>query len=480
MQNSLKQENNTATDIYPANVDAEAALLGEILADTKNAGKNMAQLIGMKLSAADFYRPAYGLIYNAMFLMYEKNIPIDMITLPDFMEKLGTLNDAGGRTVGVTLAAAPCGAWNIVHHAEIIKEKAFYRRLMEASRTIAGVCSAPPDTLAEAKALAEKAIGDAMGGDVREGAAWGELLLRANNRLSDALHGRQTNKTINTGFVDYDRFTGGLRRGDLILVAARPSMGKTAFALNIAANVAFRGQRQDGQKKAVYIASLEMSADDLTDRLVSSEAKINLREIGPTEQKTEEEKEAVIQKALAAYEAIYEADLRIDDDGAATLAGIKAGVRRWKSEKGRLDLVVVDYIGLIVPAPGAPTRENEISTISRGFKALAMELDVPIILLVQLNRSVEARQIKRPMLSDLRESGALEQDADVVIFLYREDYYKGVDEPPTHITDVIVAKNRKGPTGTISLYWNEEYTLFCNLLKRPLDEPPQKKEAPKS
>jgi replicative DNA helicase len=182
----------------------------------------------------------------------------------------------------------------------------------------------------------------------------------------------------------------------------------------------------------------------------------------------EEDQNKAVRRIADASDRISEAALRIDDNNGNTLAGIKAGARRWKQEKG-LDLVVVDYIGLITPAPGASTRENEISILSRGFKALARELDVPVVLLVQLNRSVENRQIKKPMLSDLRESGALEQDADMVIFIYREEYYKTSedveDDGKRHIADIIVAKNRNGATGTIKLFWNANYTLFQNLVK---------------
>lgn len=463
--NSMNSNAENVLNSFPANVSAEAALLGEILADSKNASRNLGRIIEMGLVPDDFYHKPHALIFDAMTKMFNENMPVDMITMPEYMKKLGTLDAAGGYMCAVNLAAMPCGSWNIESRVSIIREKAFYRRMISASRTIAGMCANPQCTIDEAKAMVEKTIFDAIGHDSAGEQNWNELLLRANDRISNMICGIVDNNVVKTGYLDFDNLTNGFRRGELIIIAARPSMGKTALAMNIAANVAFRGKNKDGHKQSVYVASLEMSADDLTDRIISAEARVNLREVGKM---SEEDQNKAVRRITDASDRISEAALKIDDNNGNTLAGIKAGARRWKQEKG-LDLVVVDYIGLITPAPGASTRENEISILSRGFKALARELDVPVVLLVQLNRSVENRQIKKPMLSDLRESGALEQDADMVIFIYREEYYKTSedveDDGKRHIADIIVAKNRKGSTGVIKLFWNANYTLFQSLAK---------------
>ena len=291
----------------------------------------------------------------------------------------------------------------------------------------------------------------------------------------------ENNKTVTglaTGFTDLDELIAGLHPSDFIILAARPSMGKTALALNIAENVALRGAKEGETPKRVIFFSLEMSRDQLVQRMVCTEANVSKQDLRPrkdnagntaTDEKNAEElqnkKMAIMDRVWEVSDKLASTSVYIDDTPGLTIQEMRAKARRMKAECG-IDLIVIDYLQLMQATTSRGTIENrqrEVSEISRGLKAMARELDVPVLALSQLSRSVETRQVKKPMLSDLRESGSLEQDADIVMFLYREDYYKDTDTTPTHLTELIVAKHRNGPTGKIDLFFKDDCTRFISM-----------------
>ena len=283
-----------------------------------------------------------------------------------------------------------------------------------------------------------------------------EVLSDTINHIQAVLESRQSITGVATGFVDLDKLTAGLHPSDFIILAARPSMGKTALALNIAQNVAIRGAREGQPKKRVAFFSLEMSREQLVQRMLCSEADVDAQRLRAGGDNKDNDNADLWNKLWVA---------------AITIMEMRSKARRLQAEGG-LDLVVIDYLQLMQGTSGrnnSDNRQQEVSEISRGLKALARELNVPVLALSQLSRSVEARQVKKPMLSDLRESGSLEQDADIVMFLYRDDYYKGAEEAPTHITELIVAKHRNGPVGRVNLFFKNECTKFISLARRPED-----------
>ena len=283
---------------------------------------------------------------------------------------------------------------------------------------------------------------------------------------------------LSTGFADLDYITAGLHPSDFIILAARPSMGKTALALNIAENIALRGAKDGEKPKSVAFFSLEMDHDQLVQRMIYNEADIDTNELRPqkeltgqgsgnsNDETTDEEKEELLDRVWTTAEKLDNANIFIDDTPGLTIMEMRSKARRMQAEHG-LDLIVIDYLQLMQASDGShpENRQREVSEISRGLKSLARELNVPVLALSQLSRSVEYRQVKKPMLSDLRESGSLEQDPDIVMFLYREDYYKNNDETPSHLTERIIAKHRNGPVKTIQLYFDKSHIKFENLAK---------------
>lgn len=432
--------------IPPQNVEAEQAVLGAMLLS------HDAVIVAMeKLQPQDFYRDVHRIIFEAMEHLHRENKEIDVITLPDELKRMKKLDDVGGLEYVLNLPNLVGSAANIEYYANIVAEKALARNLIS---TCTELTTEAYDGQKETEALLDDAerrilqLSDTKNrGDFASVGAVVEVTLDKITKLYENKAGLTG---LPTGFRDLDRMTSGLQPSDLILVAARPSMGKTAFTLNIAQNVGVR------QHKTVAFFSLEMSQEQLVQRLLCQIAHIDSQKLRTGQLNSDEE----WTRLTDACDKLYESPIYIDDTPGISVAEMRSKARRLKSEHG-LDLIIVDYLQLM-QGRNAESRQQEISEISRSLKALARELKVPLIALSQLSRSVESRQDKRPMLSDLRESGALEQDADIVSFLYREDYYDKETENQ-HITEVILAKHRNGPVGSVKLYFKNEFTLFLNL-----------------
>ena len=432
--------------IPPQNVEAEQAVLGAMLLS------HDAVIVAMeKLQSQDFYRDVHRIIFEAMEHLHRENKDIDVITLPDELKRMKKLDDVGGLEYVLNLPNLVGSAANIEYYANIVAEKALARNLIS---TCTELTTEAYDGQKETEALLDDAerrilqLSDTKNrGDFASVGAVVEVTLDKITKLYENKAGLTG---LPTGFRDLDRMTSGLQPSDLILVAARPSMGKTAFTLNIAQNVGVR------QHKTVAFFSLEMSQEQLVQRLLCQIAHIDSQKLRTGQLNSDEE----WTRLTDACDKLYESPIYIDDTPGISVAEMRSKARRLKSEHG-LDLIIVDYLQLM-QGRNAESRQQEISEISRSLKALARELKVPLIALSQLSRSVESRQDKRPMLSDLRESGALEQDADIVSFLYREDYYDKETENQ-HITEVILAKHRNGPVGSVKLYFKNEFTLFLNL-----------------
>lgn len=432
--------------IPPQNVEAEQAVLGAMLLS------HDAVIVAMeKLQSQDFYRDVHRIIFEAMEHLHRENKEIDVITLPDELKRMKKLDDVGGLEYVLNLPNLVGSAANIEYYANIVVEKALARNLIS---TCTELTTEAYDGQKETEALLDDAerrilqLSDTKNrGDFASVGAVVEVTLDKITKLYENKAGLTG---LPTGFRDLDRMTSGLQPSDLILVAARPSMGKTAFTLNIAQNVGVR------QHKTVAFFSLEMSQEQLVQRLLCQIAHIDSQKLRTGQLNSDEE----WTRLTDACDKLYESPIYIDDTPGISVAEMRSKARRLKSEHG-LDLIIVDYLQLM-QGRNAESRQQEISEISRSLKALARELKVPLIALSQLSRSVESRQDKRPMLSDLRESGALEQDADIVSFLYREDYYDKETENQ-HITEVILAKHRNGPVGSVKLYFKNEFTLFLNL-----------------
>ncbi len=432
--------------IPPQNVEAEQAVLGAMMLD------HNAVIVAMeKLSPTDFYREVHRTIFEAMMHLHKENKEIDVITLPDELQRMKKLDDVGGVEYILSLPNMVATAANIEYHADIVVKKAMARNLITTCTDLTTEAydgeKNPEDLLDEAERKILQLSENKNRGDF---APVGEVVEATLDKITKLYENKAGLTGLPTGFRDLDKMTSGLQQSDLILVAARPSMGKTAFTLNIAANVGVR------QKKTVAFFSLEMSQEQLVQRLLCQIARIDSQKLRTGQLNSDQEWTSLTN----ACDKLYESPIYIDDTPGISVAEMRSKARRLKSEHG-LDLIIVDYLQLM-QGRNAESRQQEISEISRSLKALARELKVPLIALSQLSRSVESRQDKRPMLSDLRESGALEQDADIVSFLYREDYYDKETENQ-HITEVILAKHRNGPVGAIKLYFKGEFTLFLNL-----------------
>lgn len=435
--------------IPPQNIEAEQAVLGAMLIK-KEAISAAAEL----LTGDDFYRYAHRLVFEAIMTLNQANEAVDMITVTDRLKRDGELEKAGGIAFITALANAVPTAANVTFHARIVRQKSQLRHLINAATEIAGTAYEDADDVDEIMDDAEKRI---LGVTARSNHAdfvpMKDILITTFEQIEKHAANKGTLTGLPSGFLDLDRITSGFQPSDLILVAARPSMGKTAFTLNIATNAAIR------REKTVAFFSLEMSKEQLALRMFSAEGQVDSQRLRVGDLKDEE-----WQKLISAADRLTKAPLWIDDTPGITVMELRSKARRLKAEHG-LDLIVIDYLQLMQGRGrgSGDNRQQEISEISRSLKALARELKVPVIALSQLSRSVESRQIKRPMLSDLRESGSLEQDADIVMFLYREDYYEK-ETDRQNITEVIVAKHRNGPVDTVSLFFQKEFTKFVSFI----------------
>ncbi|MBR4205479.1 MAG: replicative DNA helicase [Clostridia bacterium] len=428
----------------PFSLEAEQSVLGSILIDPA-----CLDLIANLIAADDFYLPEHREIYGAMQSMYLKSKNIDVVTLIEELTQAGVYSDAGGREYLKLVAETVPTAANAKDYAKIVRDKAILRQLIEAGEDIAEVSYAGDD---EAEALVEYAEGKiyriAEGRENKNFIHIRDALVQVYERLQALNNDPEALRGTPTGFDALDNTIVGMGKADLVLIGARPGMGKTAFAMNIAVEAAYK------TKKTVCVFNLEMSAEQLANRMLSAEAQIDSYKMRSGELSKPDDWNAI---ALASSR-LSETEILIDDTPGITVTGMKSKLRRVKN----LGLVVVDYLQLMQGDRRIDNRVQEVAEISRGLKLMAKELEVPVICCAQLSRGPENRTDKRPMLSDLRDSGAIEQDADIVLFLYRDEYYKEetVDQS---VAEVIIAKNRHGSLGRVKLGWIGRFTKFTNL-----------------
>lgn len=431
--------------IPPHSIDAEQSVLGAMMTD-KEAINAAVEII----SGEDFYKEANREIFEATLVLFNKNEPVDLITLSEELKRRGTLENIGGVTYLANLSSGVATTANTKYYAKIIHEKSILRRLISSSNEIMGKAYEDSEEVDLIIEQAEKNIFDITQGAHKQGfSPIDKVLLSSFAKIEEMAANKGGLTGLTTGFTDVDNKLSGLQKSDLVLLAARPSMGKTAFGINIATNTALKA----GAKVAVF--SLEMSKEQLVQRMISATAHVDLQKI-ISGNLVEDEWLQIINS----MGPLSQANVYIDDTAGISLTEMKAKCRRLKIEKG-LDLVVIDYLQLMQLGGRQENRQQEISSISRGLKGLAKEMECPVIALSQLSRAPELRSDHRPILSDLRESGAIEQDADVVLFLYRDEYYNE-DSEKKNIGELIIAKHRNGPTGLVELVWKKEFTKFLN------------------
>ena len=444
--------------VPPQNIEAEQAVLGAMLID-KEAIAKATEL----LSADDFYREAHRVIFSAMLELYNKNEAVDMVTVTEILKCDNKLEDIGGIAYITSLANVVLTAANVKYHAEIVAEKSVLRQLVRVSTEIAAMGYEANDDVGTLLDTAESRILEISNRKKKNDfTAINDILMDSVQSIESLLQNKGGLTGLPSGFADLDKLTSGLQPSDFIILAARPSMGKTALALNIVQNVALRAHKAiGGEPRSVAFFSLEMSKEQLVNRMLCAEAGIDSQRLRVGEMHDED-----WTHLWDACDTMSRAKIYIDDTAGITAMDMRSRARRLKAEHG-LDLIVVDYLQLMQGSGkrnNSGDRQQEVSEISRSLKALARELDVPVLALSQLSRSVEARQVKRPMLSDLRESGSLEQDADIVAFLYREDYYN--PETENKHTELIIAKHRNGPVDTVNLFFHKQFTKFVGFSKR--------------
>ena len=433
--------------VPPQNLDAEESVLGAMMLSPGAIGA-----VSEVLDASDFYRESHAKIYRAALSLYAKGEPVDAITLVDALEERGDLEDVGGRVRIHELAALVPASANAGHYARIVREMATLRGLINAGSEISRLGWERPGEAGDLVDKAEQVVFDLSQARVTgEFTHIDELLKEGFERITALYEAGADITGVPSGFRDLDRLTSGFQPGNLIIAAARPSMGKSALGLCMAANLAVR------HETPVAVFTLEMSKSEVTQRLMCSEAKVEsnrLRtgKLGPDDWP----------RLTAACDKLAKAPIYVDDTGSITMMEIRSKARRLKQKHPELGLIIVDYLQLMTSGTNAENRVQEVSQISRSLKVLARDLDVPIIALSQLSRAVEQRHDKRPILSDLRESGSLEQDADIVVFIYRDEYYND-ESDQQGLAEVIVAKHRNGPTDTVKLSFLRRYAKFADL-----------------
>ena len=441
-----------AAKIPPQNLDAEASLLGAILIDVDAIVR-----IADKIGSNDFYDERHQRIYEAMQKLYEKHSPIDVLTLSNQLKDNGLLDTVGGAAYLTELTNYVPTAAHAENYADIVSQKAIRSRLIKASQDITGLGFDESKAVQELIEEAETQLFQVSQQHVKQDiSSIEDILAESFERLDDLHKDKGKIRGVPTGFKDLDNILAGLQRSDLIILAARPSMGKTALSLNLAHSVATKANQP------VLVFSLEMSKEQLVDRMLSMESGVDAWNI-----RTGNLSDADFEKIGQAMGTLSEAPIYIDDSPGITVSDMRTKARREQHQR-QLGLIVVDYLQLMSGGSrfgGDGNRVQEISEISRGLKAVARELNVPVIALSQLSRSVESRSPQIPQLADLRESGSIEQDADVVAFIYREDYYNP-DTDRKNITDIFIKKHRNGPTGNIELYFDKEKQRFKGLDKR--------------
>lgn len=437
--------------VMPHSIEAEQSVVGAMLMD-KDAILTAAEIV----SGQDFYQTAYGVIFDSMVELFNEGKPVDLVTLQERLKEKDVPPEiASLEFVRDLVSAVPTSA-NVKYYAQIVADKSMLRKLIKLNDEISNTCYAGKESLEAIFETTEKSMFQLLQQrNTGEYVPIRQVVLNALDRIEKASKSKGTVTGIPTGFIDLDYKLSGLQPSDLILVAARPSMGKTAFVLNIAQYVAFKKDR------ATAIFSLEMSKEQLVNRLFSLESQVDAQAL-----RTGNMKDSDWEKLIEGAGIIGKSKLIIDDTPGISVSELRSKCRKYKLEHG-LDLIIIDYLQLMTGSVGkrSESRQQEISEISRSLKGLARELNVPVIALSQLSRAVESRPDKRPMLSDLRESGAIEQDADVVMFIYRDEYYNKDSEYKKQ-AEIIIAKQRNGPVGTVHLAWLGEYTKFANLSRQ--------------
>jgi len=434
--------------VLPQNIDAEQAVLGALFVD-----RDVLYRISRFLRPDDFYLEGHKLIYKVFCELDEAGVPPDLVTVTDMLRQQGSLEKAGGVTYIASLAGMVPTAVNAEHYAHIVEEKSLLRGLVSMATRIAGMGYEGGE---DSDRLIDEAERMLLELNSRRSSGGFSQLNRILVEIFELIEDRFRNKGkitgVLTGFADLDRLCCGLQAGDLIIVAGRPAMGKTSFGLTVAHQAALK----HGVPTAVF--SLEMSKAQLVQRVLCSEAMVDMQKV-----RSGNLVETDWSKLVEAADRLNSVPLFIDDSTGLMVRELRAKAKRLKAEKG-LGLIVIDYLQLMQGSSRSENRQQEIADISRSLKALAKDLEVPVIALAQLSRLVEQRDKKRPIMSDLRESGSLEQDADVVMFIYREEYYKP-DTEKKGIAEIIVAKQRNGPTGSVELAFLKEYTRFMNLAR---------------
>ncbi|CEO20334.1 replicative DNA helicase [Paraclostridium sordellii] len=431
--------------IPPHSVESEQSILGSILLD-----KQAIITVTETIQPEDFYKEAHKIIYECMMKLNNKNEPIDLITLTEELKKQGHLEDIGGISYITSLSTIVPTTSNVKYYADIVKEKSVLRKLIKVSNDILNSGYDSSIKVEDLLEKAEKKIFDISQEKSSEDFQSINSVLMDTYDMIEKLYTNKEDITgITTGFDDLNKKTNGLQRTDLILVAARPAMGKTAFSLNLVQNAALKGNA------SVAVFSLEMSKEQLVQRMLSAQSHVELKKI-----KNGSLDENDWPRIIDAMSVLSNASIYIDDTPGIKISELRSKCRKLKIEKG-LDLILIDYLQLMEGDGGNESRQQEISKISRSLKVIAKELNCPVVALSQLSRAPEQRSDHRPMLADLRESGAIEQDADIVMFLYRDEYYHP-DSDRKNIGEIIIAKNRHGETGSVELVWLGEIQKFAN------------------
>jgi len=434
--------------VPPQNLEAEESVLGAMLLSPTAVGT-----VSEILDASDFYRESHAKVYRAALGLWAKGEPVDAITLSNELDERSQLEDVGGQARVAELAALVPSTSNVEHYARIVKEMATLRGLVRAGQEITRLGQERPGEVADLVDRAEQVVFELAQHRVTSDFSHIEALLKESfERISQLVEMGAEVTGVPSGFRELDLLTSGFQPGNLVILAARPSMGKSALGLCVAANLAVR----HGVPVALF--TLEMSKSEVTQRMMCSEGKVESQRLRTGRLAPDD-----WPRLTAACDRLMKAPIWVDDTGSTTIVELRSKARRLKSREPSLGLIVVDYLQLMTSGATAENRVQEVSQISRALKVLARDLDVPILAMSQLSRAVEQRHDKRPILSDLRESGSLEQDSDLVFFVYRDEYYLGEESDQQGIAEVILAKHRNGPTGTVKLSFLRRYAKFADL-----------------
>ena len=446
----MAEQDAVKLQILPHSSDAEKSVIGSMLT-SKDA---IAEAVGI-LSPDDFYAKQYGILFKAIVELDQKGGDVDLVTLKEYLSKMDGVPESISEMEYVReILETSYTASYVSQYCEIVKGKALLRKLIALNDEMSKSCYEGKDSVEDILEETEKRVFElAQNRNTSDYVPIDQVVISAIENIRAVSKAKGTVTGVATGFIDLDRMTAGFQPSDLILIAARPSMGKTAFVLNVADYVCFHSN------KSAVVFSLEMSKGQLVNRLLAQEAKIDAQHI-----RTGNLDEKEWMSLMEGADVIAKSKLIIDDTPNISLGELRSKCRKYKHDMG-IDIIIIDYLQLMTSGGKSESRQQEVSEISRSLKALARELNVPVVALSQLSRAVEKREDHRPVLSDLRESGAIEQDADVVMFLYRDDYYNHETEKKD-ISEVIIAKQRNGPIGTVELAWLREFTKFANLAKQ--------------